>query len=73
MVIDDKDFVGQEKHHIALVVGALKFQVDGFELKGDVIAEGAVKPQLVVIAGEQLLQRPVRWRRSTVAVNVLLH
>jgi hypothetical protein len=58
VVVDDQDLVGQEQNHVALIVGPLQLQVDRFELEGDVVAEGAVEAELVVIAGKQVFQSP---------------
>ncbi len=41
IVVDDEDLVGQEQHHVALVVGTGELQIDGVELEGKIIAEGA--------------------------------
>jgi len=57
VVVDDQDLVGQEQNHVPLVLGPFQLQIDRFELEGDVVAEGTVKPQLVVVAGKEIFKR----------------
>ena len=45
-MIDDQNFIRQEQHHVALVVGTLQLQLDRIELEGEVVAEGTVKAKV---------------------------
>ena len=56
VVIDDQDLIRQKQDDVALVVRSVELLFDGFELKGNVIAEGAVEPELVIATGEHVLQ-----------------
>ena len=54
-VVDDQDLVGQEEHQIALVGRAREGAFDRLELVCEVVAEGAVKPEMLIpVAPEQI-------------------
>jgi hypothetical protein len=57
-VIDDDELVGQVEDQIALVFGTREAQAHGLELEGQVVAEGAVEPEVGILrTGEEPLQR----------------
>ena len=57
-MIDDQDLVRHEEHQVALVRGALEAQLHRLELVGEVVAEGAVEAEvLVLVVAEELDDR----------------
>ena len=57
-MIDDQDLVRQIQHQIALVRGPRQTQPHRLELKHEIIAEGAIEPEMLVLtAAEQIDQR----------------
>ena len=56
-VIDDQDLVGQVEHEVALIGRTRQAQLHRLELEYEVVAEGAIKPEMLVLgAGKQLAQ-----------------
>jgi hypothetical protein len=49
IVPDYKQLVGEEENHVALLLRAIKPHTAGFKLECEVIAKGAVEPQLLVL------------------------
>ena len=57
-VVDHQDFVGHEEHQVALVRRALELELHRLELVGEVVAEGAVEAEvLVLVVVEELDHR----------------
>ena len=48
-VVHDEDFVGHEEHQIALIRRALELELHRLELVGEVVAEGAVEAEMLVL------------------------
>ncbi len=54
-MVDDQDLVRQVEHKVALVSRARLLEPDRLELENEIVAEGAVEPELLVLwAGKQL-------------------
>ena len=57
-VVDDEDLVGQIEDEIALVLGPRQAQLHRLELEHQIVAKGAVEPEVLVLgAAEQIDQR----------------
>ena len=57
-VVDHQDLVGHEEHQVALVGRALQLELHRLELVGEVVAEGAVEAEvLVLVVAEELDHR----------------
>jgi len=53
VVVDDEDLVGQVQDQVALALGALQRVGDRIELEGEVVAEGAVEPEIGIVLGAE--------------------
>ena len=57
-VVDDQDLVGKVEDEIALVIGPRQPQLHRLELEHQIVTEGAVEPEVLVLgAAEQIDQR----------------
>ena len=56
-MVDHHHLVRQEQHHVALLLGPHHMLLDRVELVGEVIAEGAVETERLVLAAEQIDDR----------------
>ncbi len=57
-VVDDQHLVRQVQHEVALIGGARQLEPHRLELEHQIVAERAVKPEMLVLrAGEQLAER----------------
>ena len=72
-VVDDQDLVGQVEHKVALVRGPRQPQPHRLELKDEVVAEGAVEPEMLVFtAAEQSDERAQHRKHRGLAAALLL-
>jgi hypothetical protein len=71
-VVDDHELVGQVKDEVALVGRPLEPQPERLELKGQVVAEGAVQPQVGVVGRVEQLDQRAQDREDRRLLRALL-